>query len=202
MFANINKTIVTLCLTALFLVGCGSTPEPEMAEDDHRRDAPDWFIHLPSSGPNEVYGFGMSHADPDNPDVMRRMARNRALNDLATILQSHQAGLANEYSETNDQVTRQELRQSLEGFVDVEVTGAEVMDTYWSESGRWYYHVRMDLDRDFERVYEALGAEQDTEQQAIRQASDEHLERLESRRARQHEEGRGLIESLHGGMGH
>ncbi|MEA5446519.1 hypothetical protein VCB98_11890 [Gammaproteobacteria bacterium AB-CW1] len=189
---NRSIQIVALFITTLLFAACGTAPEkkPGFDADDHRAEAPDWYLeHEAETRPGVIYGYGISPANPDHPDAMRRTARNRALNDVAVALQNHQRGLMDEYVEQFGGEVSEQLAQTLETFVDVELTGAEIDRAHWDSQGRWFVRVALDLDQDFEPLYEVLEAGSDSEREAVRRRSEAHLERLNERRAEQRASG-------------
>lgn len=180
-----------LAALALGLAACGSSPErAEAPEADSRLGLPGWYVERRTPGePMVLYGFGASQAEPDYPDPMRRQARMNAAAEIAEQLTQTVQALNSEYFDRQDlgregdARTRQQLRQSVEQWIDQTLVGVEYARTDVTDDGRWVVMARYDLQQEFDAYFNAIGADDQALRSDLRSAAAEHLERLRERAA-------------------
>lgn len=191
----LNRFPALLAASALAatLIGCGTTPDepPETEpEAEERLGLPGWYVQRET--PEEsmvVYGFGVSQAEPDYPDQMRRQARTNAAAEIAEQLTQTIQALNSEYFDRQDlgrdeegARTRQQLQQSTEQWIDQTLVGVQVKRTDVTEDGRWVVMSQYDLEQDFDAYFRAIGAEDDEGLRSdLRGAAENHLDRLRER---------------------
>ncbi|ABM62817.1 LPP20 family lipoprotein [Halorhodospira halophila] len=179
---------------ALALIGCSTTPDdapdPTDAEAEERLGLPGWYVQRDT--PEEsmvVYGFGVSQAEPDYPDQMRRQARTNAAAEIAEQLTQTIQALNSEYFDRQDlgrdeegARTRQQLQQSTEQWIDQTLVGVQVKRTDVTDDGRWVVMSQYDLEQDFDAYFRAIGADDDGGLRSdLRGAAEDHLEQLRNR---------------------
>ena len=173
-------------VAAGLLAACGSTPSEPQREG--RLGLPAWYIERET--PNEpmvLYGFGVSQAEPDYPDQMRRQARMNATAEVAEQLTQTIQALNSEYFErqdlgTGDQArTRQQIQQTVEQWIDQTLVGVHYTRTDVTDDGRWVVMARYDLNQDFDAYFNALGTDDEGLRGDLRGAAQDHLNRLRQR---------------------
>lgn len=181
-------------LTALLLVGCGTSPHPA---PQNQREAgeppkgmfavkmPDWYNETKTADASEgaIYGYGMAESASRRLAVESAQAGGRRA--IAGYIATEAAGLLEESVTDMGSDATETARAAFETFVDERVYGIrpDRSALYKDGEGRYVAYYRMRVDEEvFDEMLESAIDDGNVEGALDEQAHEEAMQMLEERR--------------------
>jgi hypothetical protein len=149
---------VLMVLSIIVLVGCKSQPTVSTTGPGVPSDVPEWYLNTPKAE-GGIYGLGVAKF-PNNQNMSRTMAENRARQSIAqelssnvkNMIEDHTAG--SEYANAGSQFA-QTVSQTL---AEAKLAGARIEQRYIAKDGTFYalaYYSKDNAFNDFNTAVES-----------------------------------------------